>query len=213
MKKLSITMYSSADKVAGQGVGSAYKEQVRLVKEGASDLFDVRINDWKHRSDIQHFHTVDPQFFVKMHDHRCVNIAYCHFLPDTLEGSLQLPGVAFKVFSKYVVQFYKSADRLVVVNPSFIDDLVAYGIDRKKIYYIPNFVSKEQFYSKSEEQRNSIRKKYGFGPNDFIVFDAGQVQTRKGVLDFVDVAKKCPEFQFVWAGGFSFGKITDGYEE
>lgn len=70
MKKLSITMYSSADKVAGQGVGSAYKEQVRLVKEGASDLFDVRINDWKHRSDIQHFHTVDPQFFVKMHDHR-----------------------------------------------------------------------------------------------------------------------------------------------
>ena len=38
MKKLSITMYSSADKVAGQGVGSAYKEQVRLVKEGASDL-------------------------------------------------------------------------------------------------------------------------------------------------------------------------------
>ena len=203
MKKLSITMYSSADKVAGQGVGSAYKEQVRLVKEGASDLFDVRINDWKHRSDIQHFHTVDPQFFVKMHDHRCVNIAYCHFLP----------GVAFKVFSKYVVQFYKSADRLVVVNPSFIDDLVAYGIDRKKIYYIPNFVSKEQFYSKSEEHRNSIRKKYGFGPNDFIVFDAGQVQTRKGVLDFVDVAKKCPEFQFVWAGGFSFGKITDGYEE
>ena len=148
-----------------------------------------------------------------MHDHRCVNIAYCHFLPDTLEGSLQLPGVAFTVFSKYVVQFYKSADRLVVVNPSFIDDLVAYGIDRKKIYYIPNFVSKEQFYLKPMEQRNQIRQKYGFQANDFIVFDAGQVQTRKGVLDFVEVAKKCPDYQFVWAGGFSFGKITDGYEE
>lgn len=42
---------------------------------------------------------------------------------------------------------------------------------------------------------------------------AGQVQTRKGVLDFVDVAKKSPDVQFVWAGGFSFGRITDGYEE
>lgn len=46
-KKISITMYSSADKVAGQGVGSAYKEQVRLIQEGASDLFDVRINNWR----------------------------------------------------------------------------------------------------------------------------------------------------------------------
>lgn len=212
-KKISITMYSSADKVAGQGVGSAYKEQVRLIQEGASDLFDVRINNWRKRSDIQHFHTVDPAFFLKIKDHRSVNIAYCHFLPDTLEGSLHLPKLAFKAFSKYVVDFYRSADRLVVVNPCFIDDLVAYGIERERIYYIPNFVSKEQFHIKPKTQRHAIRQKYGFKDSDFIVFDAGQVQTRKGVLDFVEVAKKCPEYQFVWAGGFSFGAITDGYEE
>ena len=40
-------MLSSADKVDGQGVGSAYLEQVSLVKEGAKDLFDVKINDKK----------------------------------------------------------------------------------------------------------------------------------------------------------------------
>ncbi len=211
--KISITMYSSADKVKGQGVGSAYKEQVRLIQEGASDLFDVRINDWKHRSDIQHFHTVDPTFLVKIKNRRAVNIAYCHFLPDTLEGSLQLPKVAFKAFSKYVIEFYKSADRLVVVNPCFIEDLVSYGIDRDKIYYIPNFVSKDDFYLKTKDQQILIRQKYGFTKDDFIVFDAGQVQTRKGVLDFVEVAKKCPDYQFVWAGGFSFGPMTDGYEE
>ena len=42
---------------------------------------------------------------------------------------------------------------------------------------------------------------------------AGQVQTRKGVMDFVEVAKKMPDVKFVWAGGFSFGAITDGHEE
>ncbi len=36
-------MYSSADKVDGQGVGSAYKEQVALVSQ-ARDLFDVEVN-------------------------------------------------------------------------------------------------------------------------------------------------------------------------
>ena len=46
-----------------------------------------------------------------------------------------------------------------------------------------------------------------------MVLGAGQVQTRKGVLDFVNVAKEMPDVQFVWAGGFSFGRITDGYEE
>ena len=41
----------------------------------------------------------------------------------------------------------------------------------------------------------------------------GQIQTRKGVIDFIDIARKMPDVQFVWAGGFSFGGITDGYKE
>ena len=44
--KIRIIMYSSADKVDGQGVGSAYEEQVNLIKEGASDIFEVGINNW-----------------------------------------------------------------------------------------------------------------------------------------------------------------------
>jgi 1,2-diacylglycerol-3-alpha-glucose alpha-1,2-galactosyltransferase len=39
------------------------------------------------------------------------------------------------------------------------------------------------------------------------------VQTRKGVWDFVHTAELLPDIQFVWAGGFSFGPMTDGYEE
>ena len=46
-KRIVINMLSNADKVEGQGVGSAYLEQVKLVSEGASDLFDVRINSVK----------------------------------------------------------------------------------------------------------------------------------------------------------------------
>lgn len=211
--KIRIIMYSSADKVDGQGVGSAYEEQVNLVKEGASDLFDVRINDWIKTPDIQHFHTLDPFFFLKMHDPKAACVAYCHFLPDTLDGSIQIPAPMMKTFQSYVISFYKSADRLVVVNPSFIDELVRFGIEREKIYYIPNYVSKEKFYRKSDEERSTIRKKYGLRDSDFVVVGAGQVQTRKGVLDFVKTAEMLPDIQFVWAGGFSFGRITDGYEE
>ena len=36
---------------------------------------------------------------------------------------------------------------------------------------------------------------------------------RKGVIDFVEVAKKLPKIDFIWAGGFSFGGITDGHHD
>ncbi len=211
--RLKLVNFSSADKVAGQGVGSAFQEQVELVKETSANLFDVEVNQWFSKPDIQHFHTIDPAFFVRMKDKGPVNIAYCHFLPDTLEGSLKIPKPFMKVAAWYITNFYKSADRLVVVNPSFIEELVRYGIPREMIYYIPNYVSKEQFHPFPAEDRAAWRRKYGIPEDAFVVLGAGQVQTRKGVRDFVDVAKALPELTFVWAGGFSFGKMTDGYED
>lgn len=212
MKKITINMLSSADKVDGQGVGSAYLEQVALVKEGATDIFDVVINS-KKKTDIIHHHTIDLDHFFKMQMSDAINVAYVHFLPTTLDGSIKLPKAIFPVFKKYVISFYNSADYLVVVNPSFIKELVSCGIDEEKIIYIPNYVSKENFYSKKKAEILEIRKKYGFTEKDFIVLGAGQVQTRKGVQDFVEVAKKTPDISYVWCGGFSFGKITDGYDE
>ena len=207
MSKISINMLSSADKVAGQGVGSAYLEQVNLVREGASDLFDIYINSHK-KCDIVHVHTVDLWNYFRMN--KGVSVCYVHFLPDTLDGSIKLPRFAFNVFKKYVTKFYNKADHLVVVNPIFIDDLVKFGIDREKITYIPNYVSREKFYKKDA---SLIRKKYNISKDAFVVLGVGQVQTRKGVMDFIDVANKMPDTTFVWCGGFSFGRITDGYDE
>ena len=59
----------------------------------------------------------------------------------------------------------------------------------------------------------ALKRKYSIDCDKFVVLGVGQVQTRKGVLDFIKVANKLPDVQFVWCGGFSFGNITDGYEE
>ena len=206
-------MLSSADKVAGQGVGSAYLELVKLLKEKGKDTFDIQINKGIKDSDIIHCHTVDLGNYFKMKKAKVPTIAYVHFLPDTLDGSIKLPKFAFNIFKKYVIKFYKTADHLVVVNPIFKKDMIKAGLDEDKIEYIPNFVSKEEFYKKDDIDKRKIRKEFKLNDKDFIVLGAGQVQTRKGVLDFVEVAKKLPDITFVWAGGFSFGSITDGYEE
>ena len=212
MKKITINMLSSADKVAGQGVGSAYLELIKLLREDAKDKFDIFINKGT-KFDILHAHTVDLDNYFKLKRTKGKKVVYVHFLPTTLDGSIKLPKLFFKIFKWYVIKFYKLADKLVVVNPSFIPEMVENGLDKNKIVYIPNFVSREQFHPLSDKEKLDIRKKYGYTKDDFIVMGAGQVQTRKGVMDFVEVAKKMPDVKFVWAGGFSFGAITDGHEE
>lgn len=212
MKEFSINMLSQAGEVPGQGVGSAYIEQVSLVEEGSKGSFDVYVND-KNICDIQHHHTINYGNFMKLKRGGSINVTYVHFLPHTLDGSIKLPTIIFDAFKKYVVKFYKLSDALVVVNPIFIEDLVKYGIDREKIYYIPNYVSKENFYKENDDVIKKTKEKYDLDPNKKIVIGVGQVQHRKGVLDFVEVARSMPDILFVWCGGFSFGNITDGYKE
>lgn len=212
MDKIIINMVSSADKVEGQGVGSAYEEQVALVKDKLKDRFEIRENS-KKDADILHHYTVDLGNYMKMISTKGVNVAHVHFLPTTLDGSIKLPDTIFSVFKKYVISFYNKADYLVVVNPTFKEELIKNDIDGDKVVYIPNYVSKETFFKKSEKEINQIREKHNLKKEDFVVLGVGQVQTRKGVMDFVNIAKKMPNIKFVWCGGFSFGKITDGYEE
>ncbi len=212
-KKIRVNMLSMADSVDGQGVGSAYLELMKLLKEDGKDTFEILLNDKIKNSDIIHAHTVEPRNYFKIKKAKVPTVAYVHFLPDTLDGSIKLPKPIFKIFKKYVIKFYKNADHLVVVNPIFKKDMVKAGLDENKITYIPNFVSKEKFYKKTPNEIINIRKKYNLNEDDFVVLGAGQVQTRKGVLDFVEVAKKLPDIKFIWAGGFSFGAITDGHKE
>ena len=161
-------MLSQATSVDGQGVGSAYLEQVALIKE-CDDIFEVGINSKSGKFDIYHMHTVNPQYRMRFNK-RHVNVAYVHFIPSTLDGSIKMNKLFFSVFKKYVISTYRKADEIVVVNPSFIPPLMELGIKKENITYIPNFVDHEKFHKLNDEERMAI-------------------------------------------GGFSFGKMTDGYKE
>ncbi|TDG70858.1 hypothetical protein C5L31_001635 [Secundilactobacillus malefermentans] len=209
---LKINMFSTADKVKGQGVGSAYLELVKLLSNRAKNKLSVEINKYR-KADISHYHTINFPFFLStFFSFLGRKIGYVHFLPETLEGSLKIPQPFRSIFYHYVIAFYKRMDHLVVVNPTFIPKLEAYGIKKEDITYIPNFVSRTEFYESSAEEKKKLRLKYGY-TKKFIVLGVGQIQERKGLFDFIELAKRLPNIQFIWAGGFSFGRITDGYSE
>lgn len=209
---ISINIMSSADKIKGQGVLSAHDEQVELVKEiGEYNIKENKINI----CDITHFHTVNLEYFLWLPflKHKSTTVAYVHFVPETLENSLHLFKPFKHIFYKYLIKFYSSMDKLVVVNPYFIDILNDYGIDKGKIKYIPNFVSTKRFFPKSKNEKDKIREEYNIPKDKFVVLSVGQLQKRKGVLEFIELAKNMPDKEFIWAGDAVFGKMSEGYDE
>ena len=209
---LTINMLTRADSVKGQGVMSATEEQINLVTEGLKG-YNVVVNQLK-IADINHIHTINPDFLSIIFNNKSNRqLRPVHFLPETLEKSISLPKPIKELFYKYVLSFYKQADYLVTVNPRFIDDLEKYGVDRSKVTYIPNFVSRETFYKITDQSKADLRKKFGLDPDKFTVVSAGQLQMRKGVLEFIDLATKMPDIQFVWAGNFAFKGISEGRKE
>ncbi|NLC55134.1 MAG: glycosyltransferase family 4 protein [Erysipelothrix sp.] len=209
-KTIKIRMLSQADIVKGQGVSSAYHEQVNLVKQ--SSKLEVRVNESFKDADIVHHHTINPSNYFRMFNKKYKHVAYVHVLAEKLEGSIKLNKLFYLIFKKYTHAFYRKADYLVVVNPMTTPLLLDYGISKDKIKYIPNYVDSKQFFEEKGEVKLQFREKYNISKDAFVAVGVGQVLLGKGVLDFVEVAKKMPDIEFVWAGGFSFGVLSDGYK-
>ena len=76
---IKITMFSSADKVAGQGVGSAYLELINLLRNQCSDKFEIEINRYG-KSQISHYHTIDPLFYPCSQERRALSSEPCSAL-------------------------------------------------------------------------------------------------------------------------------------
>ena len=66
MDKIRVNMLSMADSVDGQGVGSAYLELIKLLKEDGKDKFEIQINENTKNCDIIHAHTIEPRNYIKM---------------------------------------------------------------------------------------------------------------------------------------------------
>jgi 1,2-diacylglycerol-3-alpha-glucose alpha-1,2-galactosyltransferase len=195
--------------------GAFGAELEALIRDNARILDRIQASIAGPPADINHYHTVDPHFFLhnRIVGKRAVSVCYVHFLPETVDDSLQIPPVFRQIFYKYLIAFYRSMDYLVVVNPVFAEKLAGYGIDAERIKYIPNYVACEGFSPMPRGEAAARREALGIGGGRFTVLGVGQLQRRKGVADFIAVAKALPGAQFLWAGGFSFGKISSGYDE
>ena len=160
--------------------------------------------------DILHFHSLGDVFFkyVKSGD-KIVFTA--HVIPETMVGSAILAEKWENIFSQYLLFFYNQADVVIAVSILEAEKLKEMGV-KSKIAIIPNGVDLSLF-KKDKDLRDTTRREFGIKDDEIVILSVGHMIKRKGFDTFANIAKKLPNYKFVWVGGIPFSVFSGGYSE
>jgi glycosyltransferase involved in cell wall biosynthesis len=88
-------------------------------------------------------------------------------------------------------EFYEVSDYIVSVTRYMKDFLISdYGINSEKITVIPNGLDFSNYEFTSEEDRNNLRQRLGFGKEDIIVLFSGRIDPGKGIFFLLEAFEK-----------------------
>jgi len=189
----------------GNGVHTAFMDLVELLKE--KDDIKVVVNG-EGFGDLFHCHTYGPVYFWKGRHYKGKRIFTVHVIPDSIKGSLP----KWKLFMPFVKWYFKKvysyADVCIAISP-MVEQAIKELEVKTRIVKIYNPVILDE-WKRTAERRKIGREMLGISENEFVVLGVGQLEGRKGVEDFLDIAESVPEARFVWAGGRPFGVMTEG---
>jgi 1,2-diacylglycerol-3-alpha-glucose alpha-1,2-galactosyltransferase len=189
----------------GNGVYTAYMDSLELLRENGD--VEVVVNE-EGTGDVFHSHTYGPYYFWKGRKYKGKRVFTVHVIPDSGKGSLPLWKLVMPLGRWYLKKVYEYADVCIAISPMVAQTIRDMGA-RTRIVCLANPLMMDR-WKFSPEKRNSGREMLRRSGNDFIVLGVGQLIERKGVEEFLDVARSLPDLKFVWAGGRPFGPLSDG---
>src|SRR5581483_1634546 len=185
----------------GHGVHTAFLNTVAMLK---SKGLKVKINSLS-SSDITHIHTIGPLGLYKLLISKN-RVVTAHVIPDSFIGSLVGAKYWAGLAGIYLRFFYNRADLVLAVGPIVKVTLKSLGV-KSRIEVLPNSIDCDKF-TKTNALRVQGRKLLNLEKDEFVVLAVGQIQARKGVVDFLEVAKSLPEITFLWVGNKPFGILN-----
>ena len=195
-----ILLYAEGLKTIGKsGLGKAIKHQMKALED---EKIEYTLNP-KEDYDILHINTwfLKSYFMAKKAKKRDKKIVYhAHSTEEDYKNGFILAKQTSKLVKWWLIKCYSLGD--VIVTPTIYSKnlLQGYkGLENKKIYAISNGVELD-FFKNNKKYGEEFRKKYGYTKDDKVIIGIGLYIERKGIVDFVELSKRMPEYKFIWFG-------------
>lgn len=181
------------------GIQRAYiNQKTALEKAGFEVTTDRKSQDY----DVLHLNTYGLSSLNLAHKAKKEGkkiVIYAHSTEEDFRNSFVGSNSLAPAYKNYLVKLYKMADTIIAPSDYTKKLLQGYGIKRS-IFVISNGVDLPE-YAKNVLKEEAFQKVFNIKENEKIVISAGGYFERKGIIDFVKLAKELPEYRFIWFGG------------
>lgn len=196
---MKVLLYFEGEKIlAKSGIGRALEHQKRaLSKVGIEYTLEADCTDY----DILHINTygIKSYSIVKKAKKLGKKVIYhAHSTEEDFRNSFIGSNQISPLVKKYLVSLYSKADYLITPTPYSKDLLEGYGIT-VPIASISNGIDLNRF-ERSEEKEKKFKEYFKINENQKIIICVGLYFERKGIIDFVKLARKFPNYRFIWFG-------------
>lgn len=185
------------DSIEKSGVGRAIIHQMKALELNGVEYTTNPDDDF----DIIHINTIFPESLSmakKAKKHGKKIVYHAHSTEEDFRNSFTFSNQLAPLFKTWLKACYGIADVIVTPTPYSKKLLENYPLN-KPIYAVSNGIELD-FFKKDVQKGKEFREKYGFTDTDKIVISVGLYFERKGILDFVELARRNPEYKFVWFG-------------
>jgi len=200
--KMKVLLYQKGYRfVEKSGVGRAIRlqENALAVQEGV----EVACQEGEDY-DVVHLNTVFPsscRMAKRARRQGKAVVFHGHSTEADFRNSFIGSNLLAPLFRKWIRYCYNLGDLVLTPTPYSRMLLMEYGV-RPPVQAVSNGVDTE-FFQKHPLDRQGLRRRFGFQPEDQVILSVGLPIARKGILDFIEMAREMPDVKFLWFGQIS----------